>query len=63
MIAKREKTTGSAQLGSLPVIVIAIAAVVGVLWYSFSDPAPSREHGNVSQTKNPTNAPGTTKQP
>jgi len=47
----------------MPIAVIAIIAVLGILFYSLFEPTPPREHGNVSETKNPTNAPGTTKQP
>ena len=47
----------------MPIAVIAMIAVLGILVYSLYDGTPRREHNSASQTKNPTNSPGTTKQP
>ena len=48
---------------SIPVAALAVVAIVAVLIYALTDRPSNEQGGNMSQTTNPTNAPGTSKRP
>jgi hypothetical protein len=46
-----------------PVLLVGALIIVGALFFAMSDRHSTSGGGNVTQQTNPTNAPGTNKQP
>jgi hypothetical protein len=62
-MADRRPEYSTRNRWSMPVAALAVVAAIALLFIALSDRTSTERGGNVTQTTNPTNAPGTSKQP